>query len=161
MKYLFTGMLLAVILFEAFQTGKHLKASKWDLKSEKPRVYFCIGLLVVFILIHAKAGALFILASGIFGVNFIFIAYQLMIMFKNSKGMKVKRARYLFEAVISLVDGIYILFVPEMADVWYMLITGLFLWLDAFFEFISLIVYLIKGHKEKKKRDLVGVKTCH
>lgn len=157
MKFLFTGLLLFIIAFEIFLTGKHLKESKWDLKAEKPRVYLCAGLIVLFTLIHAKEGAVFILASGIFGLNFIFIAYQLMIKFKASRGMKIKRARYMFEAVISLIDGVYILFVPEVADGWYMLITGCFLIMDSIFEFIGLIAYMFRTWGKKKNATQMPV----
>ncbi|SEQ61121.1 Protein of unknown function [Lachnospiraceae bacterium NE2001] len=149
MKFLFTAMLLAVIVFEVFQTGKHLKESGWDLKAEKPRAYICICLIVLFTLIHAKEGAVFILASGLFGLNFIIIAYRMLIQFKASKGIKRKRLRYFFEVIISFVDGVYILFVPEVADRWYMLITGCFLIMDSIFELISLMSYLL-GPKEKE-----------
>ena len=95
-------------------------------------------------LIIVKEGALFIIASGAFGLNFVFIAYQLLILSKTNKDNKLKRFRYLFEAIVALGDGIYIILVPEMADMWYMLITGVFLIMDSIFESIGLVRLLVE-----------------
>ena len=150
MVWFFSALLLLVLIFELFQTIKHLKESNWNLKKEKLRVYLSIVLLAAYVLLHVKEGALFILASGTFGINFIFISVQLFIQFRNSKGNKLKRFRYIFECIVSMVNGVYVLLVPEISDRWYMLSSGLFLILDAFIETISLLTNL--NHYLKKDK---------
>ena len=150
MTTLFSGLLLVVLVFELFKTFKSLKESGWNLKKEKTRVYLSVILLALYILLHVKAGALFILASGAFGINFLFISYQLLILYKNSKGKRASRFRYMLECIMALANGLYILLVPEVADMWYMLSSGLLLMFDAFVETIILIKMVFRDLKKNE-----------
>ena len=49
-----------------------------------------------------------------------------------------------------MVNGVYVLLVPEISDRWYMLSSGLFLILDAFIEIIALLTNL--NHYLKKDK---------
>ncbi|MBR1506922.1 MAG: hypothetical protein IJ619_02830 [Eubacterium sp.] len=62
----------------------------------------------------------------------------------------MKRFRYIFECIVSMVNGVYVLLVPEISDRWYMLSSGLFLILDAFIEIIALLTNL--NHYLKKDK---------
>ena len=56
----------------------------------------------------------------------------------------------MLECIMALANGLYILLVPEVADMWYMLSSGLLLMFDAFVETIILIKMVFRDLKKNE-----------
>ncbi len=137
-KTCFALAVLLVVAYEVYLTVRHLRKSKWDLNKERIRVNVCIILVVAYAVLIVKDDAMFLFASILFGVLFLVASYQSVIRYRNSKGDKLQRLRYGFEAFLTFLLGGYLMVGPEVGVGWYTVSCGSFFLIDAIFEIIHM-----------------------
>ena len=129
--------LLAVIVFEVGVTIRHLIKTKWNLQEESARVYICLIMIGVYILMLVKEDALFFLGSIVIGVSFLAWAYRNAISFRNlceateKKERRTEKVKLVVEIILLIILGGFILVASKDTLSWYMLFLGIVLFIDS------------------------------
>lgn len=128
--------LLAVILFELGVTIKHLFKTKWNLQEESARVYICLAMIGVYIMLLVKENALFLIGSIVIGVSFFAWAYRNAITFKTlcatteKKERRAEKVKLVIEIIMLIILGGFILVAPKDTLGWYMIFLGVVFLID-------------------------------
>ena len=135
---LFIGLALLIpVIYEVVVTLKALKENKWNFKEQRTRVYICLILIGIYILLIFKEGVLpFIFSTGL-GILFLMLAYTgISDARKNYKTHNVRMFFFALEAAAMIVLSIYSFFAPEQALSWYVSYIGIALIADGAFRLI-------------------------
>ncbi len=128
-----------IVAYQVSRTVYYLYKAKWDIGKEKLRVNISIVLMVSYVVLILKDKALLLVSSIMFGIFFFICSFQCLAKYKACEE-KSKKARYLFEMIMTALNGGYLLFAPSVELGWYMISLGMFMLIDAVFEIIGLIV---------------------
>ena len=138
-------ILLAVILFELGVTIKHLFKTKWNLQEESARVYICLAMIGVYVMLLVKEDALFLIGSIVIGVSFFAWAYKNAITFKSlcattdKKERKPEKVKLVIEIVLLIILGGFILVAPKDTVGWYMVFLGIVFLIDGIVNLVLVI----------------------
>lgn len=135
---LFIGLVLLVpVVYEVVVTIKALKEDKWNFKDQRTRVFICLILIGIYILLIFKEGVLpFIFSTGL-GILFLMLAYTgISDARKNYKTHNVRMFFFALEAAAMIVLSFYTFFAPEQALSWYVSYIGIALIADGAFKLI-------------------------
>jgi len=144
----FATVVFALVVFELVMTLYHLYKSSWDFAGEKIRINTCIALVVAYLLMIVKDGALYLFSSILLGTFFWIRCNQFVIKFKESRGNKFLRCRYMVEIILTFIFGGYLLVAPKVGIEAYTISCGSFFLLDACFE-------IMRYFENKKDREIV------
>ena len=135
---LFIGLVLLVpVVYEVVVTIKALKEDKWNFKEQRTRVFICLILIGIYILLIFKEGVLpFIFSTGL-GILFLMLAYTgISDARKNYKTHNIRMFFFALEAAAMIVLSFYTFFAPEQALSWYVSYIGIALIADGAFKLI-------------------------
>ena len=135
---LFIGLVLLVpVVYEIVVTIKALKEDKWNFKEQRTRVFICLILIGIYILLIFKEGVLpFIFSTGL-GILFLMLAYTgISDARKNYKTHNIRMFFFALEAAAMIVLSFYTFFAPEQALSWYVSYIGIALIADGAFKLI-------------------------
>ena len=128
--------LLAFIVFEIGVTIRHLFKTKWNLQEESARVYVCLAMIGIYVMLLVKENALFLIGSIVIGVAFLAWAYRNAITFRNlcdkteKKERRGEKIKLIVEIVFLIVLGGFILVAPKDTLGWYMVFLGIVFLVD-------------------------------
>ncbi|MGN1390052.1 MAG: Mbeg1-like protein [Bulleidia sp.] len=131
-------ILLAAVVSEAVLTIRRLAACHWNFQQEKLRVYICIALAAVYVLILVKDQALFLIASAFFGSVLLMSSYASLSGAAANRTRKGIYWRSVAETLLFGVSGGYILIAPDRGISWYMVSLGSVLIADAAVRLIQI-----------------------
>lgn len=106
-------ILMALVVSETVLTIRRLKACHWNFQQEKFRVYICIALAAVYVLILIKDQALFLIASVFFGSVLLMSSYASLSRAAENQARKGIFWRSVAETVLFGISGGYILIAPD------------------------------------------------
>ena len=112
----------------------HLYKSSWDFAGEKIRINTCIALVVAYLLMIVKDGALYLFSSILLGTFFWIRCNQFVIKYKESRGNRFLRCRYMLEIILTFIFGGYLLVAPKVGIEAYTISCGSFFLLEACFD---------------------------
>ena len=135
----FATVVFALVVFELVMTLYHLYKSSWDFAGEKIRINTCIALVVAYLLMIVKDGALYLFSSILLGTFFWIRCNQFVIKYKESRGNKFLRCRYMLETILTFIFGGYLLVAPKVGIEAYTISCGSFFLLEACFDFMRYI----------------------
>ena len=143
----FAIVVFAVVALELAMTVYHLHKSAWDFAGERLRINTCIALIVAYLLMIVKDGALYLFSSILLGTFFWIRCNQFVIKYKESRGNRFFRCRYMLEIILTFIYGGYLLVAPKVGIEAYTISCGSYFLLDACFEIIRYI-------ENKKDREI-------
>ena len=121
--YVVGAALLIVTAFFVCATFRRLIKDKWNLNKHFAYAVLSILLIAVTLITFIKQGALFVMASAIFGTAFLAQAYNCANRAKKDN-WKVRRTFLIIMCVIWANCGMFILFAPENTLRFYMLVVA-------------------------------------
>ena len=137
--------LLLVIVFEIIVTIRHLIKAKWNLQEESARVYICLAMVGVYVMLLVKEDALFFIGSVAIGVAFLAWAYHDAISLKNlcattqEKERRGEKIKSVIEIGFLIALGGFILVAPKDSLAWYMIFLGVVFLVDGIVNLIIVI----------------------
>ena len=135
---LFVGLVMLIpVAYEIVTTLKALKEDKWNFKEQRTRVFICLILIGIYILLMFKEGALaFIFSTGL-GIVFLMLSYTGIS--DARKNYRIHNARMFFfalETAAMVVLSILTFSIGEQALSWYVNYIGIALIADGAFRLI-------------------------
>ena len=121
--YVVGAGLVLVTAFFISATLRRLIKDKWNLNKDFVYAILTMLLIAVTLITFIKEGALFVMASAIFGTLLLAAAYNCVIRAKKSS-WKPQRIFLIFMAVLWASCGLFILFAPEKTLFFYMMVVG-------------------------------------
>ncbi len=130
---------LAIVVITCGQivvSVQKLYTSHWNFRQEQPVLSITMLLLSLSLIIFAKENALFLLSSAIFGIGFLLNATMRSAEIREAPKGWI-RLGHVFEAIISILLGGFILVAPQHTTLWYIHACGHFLIFDGLFRLLS------------------------
>ena len=141
--YAVGAVLILVTAFFACATVRRLIKDNWNLNKNIVYAFLTIFLTAVTLIMFIKEGALFVMASAIFGTALLAEAYNCVNRAKKDN-WKFRRVFLIIMTGLWAGCGIFILFAPENTLTYYMMIVGRVAALD------GSVRALLSFHKKNK-----------
>ena len=146
-KVVFIGLTLVEIVF----TIRQLYKNNWEFFRLRYRMYLCISMIIISIVVLIRSQAVYILGSVLFGVMaLIFTFFSLDAAINDKEDNIWKRIVHIFEAVISSVYGIGFLLIPSENIFTYIWGVGAAMIVDGVFRIVIAFVPFFKNTKSKR-----------
>lgn len=141
--YVVGAALLIVTIFFVCATIRRLIKDNWNLNKHFAYAVLSILLIAVTLITFIKQGALFVMASAIFGTAFLAQAYNCANRAKKDS-WKLRRTFLIIMCVIWANCGMFILFAPQITLRFYMIVVAVVATCD------GLVRCLLSPHKKNK-----------
>lgn len=147
-KSVFTALTLVEIVF----TIRQLYKNNWEFFRLRYRIYLCISMLIICLVVLFQKQAVFILGSVLFGViALIFTFVSLDAAVNDTEDDRWKRIIHVFEAILSFSYGISFLLIPSENIFKYIWGVGIALIFDGVFRIVIAYVPFFRRTRNKLK----------
>lgn len=143
-----------IAIFQVGYTIRKLKKSNWNFSQEKTRVYICLAIVTLFVVILVKTDAMFIVGSAVCGGWLLVVAYKSFLAFKQSPTRDFAFWKNFVKSILYTGCGIFIILAPSDTVQWFMLVLGGVMAIDG----ISAIIFSFIEANEKYSRRYNNLK---
>ena len=148
-KVVFVVMTVIEIVFSVKQFHKN----RWQIFNVRYRMYLCISMIIICVVVLLRDQALFILGSVLFGVLALIFTFLTLDAAINSKDDSIwKRVIHFFESAVSAAYGISFLIIPSENVFKHVWGVGISLIIDGVFRLV--IAYVPYFRKTSPRRTL-------
>ncbi len=143
---------VAVTVAEMIFTVKQLIKAKWNFLNLRYRMYLCISMIIVCIVVLLRDQAMYILGSVLFGVVAMIVTFVSVDKAIGERQDLFKRIVYIFESVVSGGFGIAFLIIPSEHIFRYIFGVGIALIIDGVFRLVIRYVPFFRDYRKATKK---------